>query len=605
MRNWSPNTAVTVGVPDRVAPLDGRLPVETRLETAGEPENGTALLFADGEVIFTGPLFEPQPRLDPEEGFLIPLQVPSPDRILAVYQHKSWWVRPAFPVHMADIPERTQLLLLQYPAGTLCVLAVTDDLYRSDLMGGKDWDLQIRCRSGRVGDSRVHTLCAALAWDADPYKAVRKAAAAAAQGRGTPCLLRQDRKYPEIFEGYGWCTWDAFYHAVDERGIFAKLDELKEKKVPVRWVLIDDGWLDADLDRQRLRGLDADPAKFPHGLAGTVARIKEEYGIPYVGVWHAVMGYWCGLEPGSEAERLLGAYCRHLPDGRIVIDADEDKAFGFYNTWHRYLHETCGIDFVKVDSQSSLSVFYRGIGAYGEVSGAIQRGLERSVRGNFGGAVINCMGMAPEDVWSRPSTMVTRTSDDFVPDVPEGFVEHAMQNAYDSLWTGNFYTGDWDMYFSDHPENRLSAALRAVSGGPVYTSDRVGRTDPAWILPLTDGAGRIRRGGGVGLPTPGCLFTDPRGQEGDGVLKVYNHREGQLLIAAFDLRRDRDQAEAVLAWEELAGCLADSGIDPGAVQALRVRRPFEGTEETMPAGEALRFGLPRGGGELFEIEAAG
>ncbi len=458
MSVWK-NTAVSVCAPERVAALDGRLPVEIRLETVGDPRDDVALLSADGNVIFSQPLFEPQPRLDPEKGFLIPLQVPSPDRILAVYQHKSWWTRPAFPVHCADIPVRTQLLLLRYPAGTLCILAVTDAVYRCDIEGGKDWNLQIRCRSGRVGDSSVHTLCAAIAWDEDPYTAIRKAAAAAARRRTAPCLLRSERRYPEVFEGLGWCTWDAFYHAVDEKGILAKLDELRAKQVPVQWVLIDDGWLDADLGQQRLRGLDADRDRFPEGLGRTVERIKQEYGVRYVGVWHAVMGYWCGLEPGSEADRALGSYCRHLPDGRIVVDADEDKAFGFYDTWHRYLRESCGIDFVKVDSQSSLSVFYRGIGAYGEVSGAIQRGLERSVHRNFGGAVINCMGMAPEDVWSRPSTMLTRTSDDFVPDVAEGFIEHAMQNAYCSLWTGSFYTGDWDMYFSDHPENRLSAAL--------------------------------------------------------------------------------------------------------------------------------------------------
>ena len=220
----------TLQVPETVPALAGRLPVALRFrEQAGEL---AALLYADGEVIRTQPLFEPQPRLDPEAGVLLPAQVPEPEKILAVYQHKTWWTRPAFPSRCADIPDRTQLLLLRYPEGTLCILAVTDEIYRCDLLGGKDWNLQIRCRSGRTGDSRIHTLCAAMAWDRDPYEAVRRAVTAAAAGRKQPVLLRQARHYPEIFEGFGWCTWDAFYHGVSEEGIFRKLEELRGKGVP-------------------------------------------------------------------------------------------------------------------------------------------------------------------------------------------------------------------------------------------------------------------------------------------------------------------------------------------------------------------------------------
>ena len=40
------------------------------------------------------------------------------------------------------------------------------------------------------------------------------------------------------------------------------------------------------------------------------------------------------------------------------------------------------------------------------------------------------------------------------------------------------------MFYTDHRENRCNSMLRAVSGGPVYISDKVGETDPAWVWPL-------------------------------------------------------------------------------------------------------------------------
>lgn len=116
-----------------------------------------------------------------------------------------------------------------------------------------------------------------------------------------------------------------------------KMDELADKQIPVRWVLIDDGWLDADYKKQVLKGLDAAADKFPQGLGACVNKLKKEYGISQVGVWHAVMGYWNGLEPGSPAREALQEGSRVLEDGRIVPDAEAGKAFRFYDTWHDYL----------------------------------------------------------------------------------------------------------------------------------------------------------------------------------------------------------------------------------------------------------------------------
>ena len=58
-------------------------------------------------------LFGRQEYLDAGKGVSCTVQIVGAERMTAVYQHKDWWIRPAFPGSFAEIPERTQLLLLK------------------------------------------------------------------------------------------------------------------------------------------------------------------------------------------------------------------------------------------------------------------------------------------------------------------------------------------------------------------------------------------------------------------------------------------------------------------------------------------------------------
>ncbi|GIQ70525.1 hypothetical protein XYCOK13_33490 [Xylanibacillus composti] len=71
-----------------------------------------------------------------------------------------------------------------------------------------------------------------------------------------------------------------------------------------------------------------------------------------------------------------------------------------------------------------------------------------------------------------------------MPAAAESFREHALQNAYNSYFHGSFYWGDWDMYWTDHHDDKQNMVLRAVSGGPVYFSDKTGRTKAEHVWPL-------------------------------------------------------------------------------------------------------------------------
>ena len=564
-----------------------------------ERENGY-LMFLKGKTRQNEPKFELQADIDAHQGVCARINLPESDEILTVYQHKCWWTRPAFPKNFSGIPANSQMVLLKYQRQYVCLLAVCSEIYRGDLEGTNE-GLLVRLSSNCHGLNTVDALAVSITFGENPYACIKMAGKNAVKELGHPEMLRENRKFPAVFEKLGWCSWDAFYHEVNEDGLLQKAKEWKEKQIPVGWALIDDGWLDADLNTQLLVGVDADRKRFPHGLGAAVGHLKREAGISYVGVWHAVMGYWNGLEKDSPADRFFAGTTETLPDGRIIPKTEEGSAFAFYDRWHQYLKSRCGIDFIKVDGQSSISIFYEGRESYGEASGGIQKGLNASAAMHFDNAIINCMGMGAEDVWHRPSSMITRTSDDFVPNVKHGFREHAIQNAYSSLWSGLFYAGDWDMFFSRHPENRQNGILRAISGGPVYTSDKVGQSDPAFIRPLILEDGTVLRCEGVGQPTADCLFKDPT--EDGTILKIYNRKGEAWYVAAFNIRRDEKCAEGRIAltdipelaggryllYDEQKNCCAE--LSDGQTYRISLKPDEAAVYEIVPRSDIQIYGI--------------
>jgi len=157
-----------------------------------------------------------------------------------------------------------------------------------------------------------------------------------------------------------------------------------------------------------------------------------------------------------------------------------------------------------------------------------------------------------------------------------------------------FYTGDWDMFFTDHPEAAMNAALRGVSGGPVYVSDKVGRTVSKWLRPLMNDEGWIKRCDSIGLPSPENLFTDPRKE---GVLKVVNRRGGEILVGAFDLLRTGEKAAGSISFDDFAMFGMDVDLDC----TYKVCGIFGGTCGTVSAREPFRFELESGGAEMFVL----
>ncbi|MFK7694362.1 Sip1-related alpha-galactosidase [Paenibacillus sp. HJGM_3] len=449
--------------------------------------------------------------------------------LMAIARHKEWWTRPHFELDIRKLPSRTQALLWKTDGGYGYLLPLCNGKYRTDL-AGTDQGMSILVSALEAGHERIRTCAFVLGADENPYRlaadAVREGYNIRESG-GTP---RAEKAYPEIMEYLGWCSWDAFYSDINEEAVTRKVAEFKAMELPVLWVMIDDGWSDAR--DKKLCSFAADPDKFPGDLGQTVRRLKQECGVRWVGAWQNIAGYWNGIDPDSVINKEYGQYLHRTRKGLLVPDPDAGKSFAFWREWHSRLKRQ-GIDFVKVDNQSSLHGYIGGDQSIVKSAESVHGGLEASIALHFGGSAINCMGMATENVWNRSVTSVSRSSNDFLPKLANGFGEHALQNAYNSFYHGPFYWCDWDMFWTEHHDSAQHAVLRAVSGGPLYFSDGPGKTKPDLVRPLIYHDGRIIRCDGVGQPTEDCLTVNP--VQTPLPLKIWNKAGGSGVIAAFHI----------------------------------------------------------------------
>ncbi|MFQ7058006.1 MAG: Sip1-related alpha-galactosidase, partial [Turicibacter sanguinis] len=89
--------------------------------------------------------------------------------------------------------------------------------------------------------------------------------------------------------------------------------------------ILDDGWQDVK-DELYLNDI-YENEKFPSGLKTLVQKAKEEYGISVFGIWHALQGYWGGINPEG---RLGKKYT--LIENKDVKESE----FATYFTNHTY-----------------------------------------------------------------------------------------------------------------------------------------------------------------------------------------------------------------------------------------------------------------------------
>ncbi len=163
---------------------------------------------------------------------------------------------------------------------------------------------------------------------------------------------------PSKKPAYGWCSWYHYGLDIDETKILDQArwisQNAKLQKLPLEYVLIDDGWT--------LWGdwLNEDRQKFPTGLKKTVQKINR-LGLK-AGIWLAPFLVdpqsklaqnhpdWLVTKHGRLVEGLnLTPWDRYLPHHKWLLDIQNPQVQKYLYRTLDYLIKDCAVDLIKLD----------------------------------------------------------------------------------------------------------------------------------------------------------------------------------------------------------------------------------------------------------------
>ena len=457
-------------------------------------------------------------------------------RFVATYNKSEFWVHPFFG-EFSKLPAFTQTILAQREDDFQFFTTVCDKEFVSTIKGFENgFDIYVW---NNCLPNYVDTI--ALVWGEgkDAYALPYEVNKSTFSILGKEPLMRTNKKYPEVFEYLGWCSWDAFHMEVTHDDLIKKAEEFKEKQIPVRWAILDDMWGDVPnnniptMHSRELDSFEAAPDRFPKGLKGIVTELKEKYDL-MVGLWHPATGYWHGINPNSSLAKEYADFLYWSTNNQLIPRYEREKIAEYYDRQHGF-YKDCGIDFMKVDYQSHFRWYEKMAMPIGKAADNFHNAVELANEKYFGGQLINCMGMATENFWNR-KTAVCRFSGDFMPENRKWFSGHIMQCSYNSVVQGSVYYGDWDMWWTDDTQAIKNSVIKAMSGGPIYVSDTMDRSVKKVIMPTVYNDGRIIRLQNPAQPSPDCLFLDAR--ESGKAFKLFNTHNENGILAVFNIDKD-------------------------------------------------------------------
>lgn len=190
-------------------------------------------------------------------------------KFLAASRLNRYWMGPKFGSDASDgedteIPVDTQYLLIEIereegePPHYAIMMPLVDGGYRSSLepssssIGDSFDDKSHRMTLvsySESGDNLSHHDPTAMrkamyvATHDDPYELLQLAFREVSGVLGGTFKTLDEKTIPSDFvNSFGWCSWDAFYSKVHPSGILEGVQQLSDAGVPVKNVILDDGW---------------------------------------------------------------------------------------------------------------------------------------------------------------------------------------------------------------------------------------------------------------------------------------------------------------------------------------------------------------------------
>ncbi|CAL1390567.1 unnamed protein product [Linum trigynum] len=561
---------------------NGCLAVEGKVILTGVPENVVCTPLSSASAFLGANLGNPSSYYH-----VFSLGVLERYRFMCLYRFKIWWMIPSFGGSGSEVPAETQLLLLEAncwddsvddsaPAdhdddssirenssrSYILFLPVLEGQFRTSLQGTSLNELQLCVESGHP-DVQTSKVSEALYVSSgkNPCQLIKDSVKFLEKHKGTFSHI-DNKKMPPLLDWFGWCTWDAFYKNVNPQGIQQGLESFVNGGTPPQFVIIDDGWQDThnpflkdgEMPTNAIefatRLVDIKENKQFSDLEEFIHTIKQKYGIKNVYMWHALVGYWGGLDPQSEPMKKYSpklmfpvlspgnkSHVRCKAMESLVKNGvgmvDPSRIHDFYNDLHTYLAR-CGADGVKVDIQNVLEALAFGYGGRVVLMRNYQEALAESVSNCFqDNNLIASMSISTDFLYSVKKCAIARASEDYMPRIPTLQASHVAAIAFDSILMGEIVVPDWDMFQSNHFAAEFHSAARAVGGGPIYVSDKPGDHDFEILRRLVLPDGSVLRARYPGRPTRDCLFSDPI-LDGKSLLKIWNLNKLSGVLGIFN-----------------------------------------------------------------------
>jgi len=396
---------------------------------------------------------------------------------------------------------------------------------------------------------------------------------------------------PAFVDSLGWCTWNSFYTDVSRDKVKAGLDSFRVLGVQPGFVILDDGWQHTNCDHEldggqwagRLQSYEANH-KFPPGEGSLEMLVRDAKqgatGVDYFFCWHAFAGYWAGADPTSAAfadmdiedlrphvtasitRMSIGNPVHDEPFAKTGVGVVHPRSIGdFYSSYHAALRRV-GVDGVKVDAQSAIPLLKDPTGGCNgwERTVAYHQELRTSILRHFDSKdqnIIHCMCHSHETLLAilalsgsstRPSSSardvslasqvssctglpLVRCSDDFWPGEGRSHAPHVYINTMNMLFFSKLGIADWDMFVTNMgPISHMHAAARAISGGPVYISDRPGEQDVTLLQQMAFPDGTVPRCVTNARPASRFLFSNPQRTVGEPLVIQNQNRIGGVLL---------------------------------------------------------------------------
>jgi raffinose synthase len=482
---------------------------------------------------------------------------------VAFYRYKPWnsWTKPIKIGKPSELKDwDNQFFYWQYNDGTY---GAAVPLY------GNGYRVTIGAEKGKFGSKAVSyknnyksdTIPSmALGFGKDPYLLFEQLFESAMEFSGMGENLRKKKTFPEPFNYLGWCTWNAsdMGQNLNEKTILKGIESFSNHDFQLGWLLIDDGWFSHR--NSQLRSLKPDSLKFPQGFSPLVNKLKKDYHLKHVGIWHALNGYWNGIDPesplGKQYKQELFSWKQRerveVESSPVVtyhfLKPNSDSLIRLFDKWHSYLKSE-GFSFLKVDNQ--LAVERMSVDNYpiGDLATSMHNAVNTSAKKYFDNAMINCMDMTADAFYNFGETPVARSVEDYFPyEEGENYnlqrgnaAAHILQGIYNNLYFGQMIFPDLDMFQSHNPNGEFHAIARAINNGPIYITDKVGEQNFNILKKLVYKDGRIIRSEHPLVPTKDCLFQvqDKKPfkaysqSNGIGLLGIWNCADADLVTGDF------------------------------------------------------------------------